>query len=138
MKRQTLILLLAGIFIISFTSCNKNVKKTTDTKEVTSTKKPKKDRPPTQDEIIMADAIKLVRASCNTQKARMEHMKDKNNSFKKMKFTNLRKAKNEIVQEMKQKYDNNPQTKKMFEDAKLQARESLSECDGLTKREENQ
>lgn len=133
MKRQTIILILSSILFISFASCNKKVKETTDSKESTVTKQTKKDKAPTQDEIIMADAIKLVKASCNTQRAKMEYQKDQGNSFKKMKFTNLRKHKNEIAQEMKQKYENNPQTKQLFEDAKTKARESLSECKGLTR-----
>ncbi len=137
MKKQALILLFTGLLLLSFISCNKKVKETTEKKETTTTKK-NKDRPPTQDEIIMTDAIKLVKASCNTQRAKMEYQKDKNNSFKKLKFTNLRKHKNEISLEMKQKYDNNPQTKKMFEDAKIKARESLQECEGLKRPDGNQ
>ncbi len=135
MKKQTLLILLTGIFLIAFTSWNKKVKESTDTKESNTgtVKKANKNSPPTQDEIIMADAIELVKASCETQRAKMEYQKDKSNSFKKMKFTNLRKHRNEIGEEMKIKYNSNPRTKQWFEEAKKEARESLSECKGLEK-----
>lgn len=139
MKKKTISFLITGLLIITIVACNKKVKETTETKETTTStavrQNKDKDRPPTMDEAVMEDAIKLVKATCNMQRAKIASQKDPNNSFKKLKFTNLRKFRNEIGEEMKRKYDNHPDTKQMFEEAKTKARESLKECEGLQKPE---
>jgi hypothetical protein len=134
MKKSRLVLsVLLAIVLITFISCNKNVKETATTPQASAAVAGmSKEEQKNLEASMQADAVELAKATCNARKAKMQAERRPESEFYVKKAKNLMAAKNKLAAEIKAKYEKDPATKEMFSAALQEAWQGLEECKQFT------